>query len=97
MRQRAQAVSRMPRLRLALLRELSVGLIRGDFFMYPASVDMLAKSSGSSFKAVLSMPTDQLDMPYVACPCCLVCLFPPCLASPAETESRLPRQGGHLH
>jgi hypothetical protein len=41
------------------LRELSVGLIRGNFLLYGASVGMLAKSSGSSFRAGLSVPTDE--------------------------------------
>jgi hypothetical protein len=43
------------------LRELSVGLIRGNFLLYRASVGMLmlAKSSGSSFRAGLSVPNDE--------------------------------------
>jgi hypothetical protein len=41
------------------LRELSVGLIQGDFMLYGVSVGMLARSSGSSFRAGLSMPTDE--------------------------------------
>jgi hypothetical protein len=41
------------------LRELSVGLIRGTFLLYRASVGMLARSSGSSFQAGLSVPTDE--------------------------------------
>jgi hypothetical protein len=41
------------------LRDLSVGLIRGNFLLYRASVDMLARSSGSSFRAGLSVPTDE--------------------------------------
>jgi hypothetical protein len=40
------------------LRELSVGLIWGNFLLYRASVGMLARSSGSSFRAGLSVPTD---------------------------------------
>jgi hypothetical protein len=43
------------------LRELSVGLIRGNFLLYRAYVGMLARSSGSSFWAGLSMPTGELD------------------------------------
>jgi hypothetical protein len=43
----------------AQLRELSVGLIRGNSLLHRASVGMLAKSSGSSFRAGLSMPTDE--------------------------------------
>jgi hypothetical protein len=46
------------------LRELSVGLIRGNFLLYRASVGMLARSSGSSFRAGLSVPTDE----HVVCP-----------------------------
>jgi hypothetical protein len=41
------------------LRELSVGLIRGNFSLYRASVGMLARSSGRSFRAGLSVPTDE--------------------------------------
>jgi hypothetical protein len=41
------------------LRELSVGLIRGNFSLYRASVGMLARSSISSFRAGLSVPTDE--------------------------------------
>jgi hypothetical protein len=59
MRLRALAVSRGPRLWLGALQELSVGLIRGNFLLYRASVGMLARSSGSSFRAGLSVPTDE--------------------------------------
>jgi hypothetical protein len=41
------------------LRELSVGLSRGNFLCYRASVCMVARSSGSSFWAALSVPTDE--------------------------------------
>jgi hypothetical protein len=41
------------------LRELSVGLCRGIFLSYRASVGMLARSSGSSFRAGGSVPTDE--------------------------------------
>jgi hypothetical protein len=41
------------------LRELSVGLIWGNFLLYRASVGMLARSSGSSFRAGLSVPNDE--------------------------------------
>jgi hypothetical protein len=41
------------------LRELSVGLIRGNFLLYRASVGMLVRSSGSSLRAGLSVPTDE--------------------------------------
>jgi hypothetical protein len=32
------------------LRELSVGLVRGNYFLYRASVGMLARSSGACFR-----------------------------------------------
>jgi hypothetical protein len=41
------------------LRELRVGLCRGNFLCYPASVGMLARSRGASFRAGLSVPTDE--------------------------------------
>jgi hypothetical protein len=41
------------------LRELSVGLCRGNCLAYQASVGMLATSSGVSFRAGLSVPTDE--------------------------------------
>jgi hypothetical protein len=41
------------------LRELSVGLIRGNFLLYCASVGMLAGSSESSFRAGSSVPTHE--------------------------------------
>jgi hypothetical protein len=41
------------------LRELSVGLCRGNFLSYRASVGMLARSSGASFRADLRVPTDE--------------------------------------
>jgi hypothetical protein len=41
------------------LRKLSVGLCRGNFLPYRASVGMLARSSGDSFRAGLSVPTDK--------------------------------------
>jgi hypothetical protein len=44
------------------LRELSVGLIWGNFLLDRASVGMLARSSGGSFQAGLSVPTDELDV-----------------------------------
>jgi hypothetical protein len=40
------------------LRELSVGLCRGNFLAYRASLGVLARSSGSSFRPGLSLPTD---------------------------------------
>jgi hypothetical protein len=45
------------------LRELSVGLCihlrRGDFFAYRASVGMMARCSGASFRAGMRVPTDE--------------------------------------
>jgi hypothetical protein len=41
------------------LRELSVGLCRGNFFASRASVGMLARCSGASFKAGMRVPTDE--------------------------------------
>jgi hypothetical protein len=40
------------------LRELSVDLVRGNFWLYRATVGMLARVSGSSFRPCLSQPTD---------------------------------------
>jgi hypothetical protein len=41
------------------LRELSVGLCRGNFFACRASVGMLARSSGASFRAGMRVPKDE--------------------------------------
>jgi hypothetical protein len=41
------------------LRELSMGLIRGTFLLYRASVGMLAKSGRGSIQAGLSVPTEE--------------------------------------
>jgi hypothetical protein len=41
------------------LRELSLGLCRGNFLAYRASVGMMARSSGTSFRAGLSVPKDE--------------------------------------
>jgi hypothetical protein len=41
------------------LRELSVGLCMGNFFAYRASVGMLARCSGASFRAGMRVPTDE--------------------------------------
>jgi hypothetical protein len=41
------------------MRELSVGLIRGNLLLYRASVGMFAKSSESSLRVGLSVPTDE--------------------------------------
>jgi hypothetical protein len=42
------------------LRELSAGLCRGNFFAYRASVGMLARSSGASFRAGMPVLTDDV-------------------------------------
>jgi hypothetical protein len=41
------------------LREISVGLCRGNFFMYRACLGMFAKSSGMGFRAGMSVPMDE--------------------------------------
>jgi hypothetical protein len=41
------------------LRDLSVGLCRGNFFMYRACLGMLAKSSGTGLRAGMRAPTDE--------------------------------------
>jgi hypothetical protein len=41
------------------LRALRVGQGRGIFFAYQASVGMLARSSGASFRAGMRVPTDE--------------------------------------
>jgi hypothetical protein len=41
------------------LQELSVGLCRGNSFAYRASVGMLARSSGASFRAGMRVPADE--------------------------------------
>jgi hypothetical protein len=41
------------------LSELSMGLCRGNFLVYHASFGMLPGSSGASFRAGLSMPTNE--------------------------------------
>jgi hypothetical protein len=41
------------------LRELSVGLCRGNFLMYRASWGMFARVSGRGFRAMLAVPTDE--------------------------------------
>jgi hypothetical protein len=62
------------------LRELGVGLIRGDLLLYHASVSVLAWSSGTSLWAALIVPADALDVYYVPFLFCPVCPFPPCMA-----------------
>jgi hypothetical protein len=41
------------------LREISVGLCRGNFFMYRACLGMIAKASGTGFRAGMRVPTDE--------------------------------------
>jgi hypothetical protein len=41
------------------LREISVGLCRGIFFMYRVCLGMFAKSSGAGFRAGMTVPTDE--------------------------------------
>jgi hypothetical protein len=41
------------------LRELSVDLCMDNFLSYRASVCLLARSSGASFRAGVSVPTDE--------------------------------------
>jgi hypothetical protein len=41
------------------LRELSLGLCRGNFFAYRAFVGMLARSSRASVRACMRVPTDE--------------------------------------
>jgi hypothetical protein len=41
------------------LCEFSIGLCRGNFFMYRACLGMLAKSSGTGSPAGMHVPTDE--------------------------------------
>jgi hypothetical protein len=41
------------------LRKISVGLCRGNFFMYRACLGMIAKSSGTGVRAGMRVPTDE--------------------------------------
>jgi hypothetical protein len=41
------------------LREISVELCRGNFFMYRACLGMFAKSSGTGFLAGMRVPMDE--------------------------------------
>jgi hypothetical protein len=41
------------------LREISIGLCRGNFLIYRACLGMFAKSSGTGFRAGISVPTDE--------------------------------------
>jgi hypothetical protein len=41
------------------LRELSIGLCRGDLFIHRACLGMLAKSSGTGFWVGMRVPTDE--------------------------------------
>jgi hypothetical protein len=44
------------------LREISVGLCRGNFFMYRACLGMIAKASGTGFRAGMRVPTDEHEL-----------------------------------
>jgi hypothetical protein len=58
------------------LRELSVGLCRGNFLSYQASVGMFARSSGASLRAGLSVPTNECMKEYCvvfACDVLIAC------------------------
>jgi hypothetical protein len=48
------------------LRELSVGLVRGNYFLYRAFVGMLARSSGVCFRPGLARPTDDVQNSVLA-------------------------------
>jgi hypothetical protein len=88
------------------LQALSVRLCRGIFFMYRASVGMLAKVSGMGFRAVMDVPTDELVV-YLGCCfwrrfhrplyvyvlCCPVCSFPLCMALPSVAERPAETEG----
>jgi hypothetical protein len=41
------------------LRESSVRLCKGNFFMYRACLGMIAKASGTGFRAGMRVPTDE--------------------------------------
>jgi hypothetical protein len=48
-------------------RELSVGLVRGGYFLCRASFGMLARSSGACFCPGLARPTDDCSAEQRAC------------------------------
>jgi hypothetical protein len=71
-------VTRAPFLNGAL-RELSVGLCRGNFFAYRASIGMLARCSGARVRAGMRVPTDEcVEYCFVvfACDVLLACACP---------------------
>jgi hypothetical protein len=41
------------------MREIGIGLCRGNFFVYRACLGMFAKSNGTGFRAGISVPTDE--------------------------------------
>jgi hypothetical protein len=45
------------------LREISVGLCMGNFFMYRACLGMFEKASGRGFRAGMRVPTDESGLP----------------------------------
>jgi hypothetical protein len=53
------------------VRELSIGLCRGNFFIYRVCLGMLAKSSGTGFRAGMLVPTDEHGLLLSSCLWCL--------------------------
>jgi hypothetical protein len=51
------------------LRELSVGLLKGGFFMYPACVGMFASLSWTGFRPGMVVPRDEQVAQPVNCTC----------------------------
>jgi hypothetical protein len=51
------------------LREISIGLCRGNFFMYRACLGMIAKASGTGFWAGMRVPTDEHGHAWAAVAC----------------------------
>jgi hypothetical protein len=64
------------------VRELSIGLCGGNFFMYHACLGMLAKSGGTGFRAGMRVPTDEQGLLENSCLCylyfCAVLTVCPC-------------------
>jgi hypothetical protein len=49
------------------LQELNIGLCRGSFFMFRACLGMLAKPSGTGFRAGMRVHTDELGLLKSSC------------------------------